>query len=336
LVPSPEFQGLPDDGSRPRKSRSSPTLPIWRGFWRCANVQRHSQERRAPTHAAQEQQGEFTMFAKINHMAMVSPQWPFLARFYEAVFGLQPSTKVSRPFNACTVGDGYVGLNINPLRDGGIAGIDHFGMVVDDAELVLARMQKKFARSGIVKRPSTRPFAAYSGHDPDGNVFDLAEKNKSKLSTVYAEQAEKTDMGEVIEAPKRIINKFAIRTMNAEAMAEFYHEVFELEPTNKPPNEPGAFNLTDGRVTLSIMPWSIDKFAGIHIKRPGPDHLGFKVESIAKLKEDIAEATGRNTYLAPMPMGGHTESDNRKKFLEKLGGQFHLADPAGNWIVVEE
>jgi predicted enzyme related to lactoylglutathione lyase len=286
-----------------------------------------------PQHRKRKNEERIRMFAQINHFAMVSPQWPFLARFYEALFGLQPSTKISRPFNAATVGDGYVGLNINPLRDGGIGGLDHFGMVVDDVDLALDRMKKKFSRANIIKRPSTRPFAAYSGHDPDCNIFDLAEKNSGKLATVYAEQAEKGYKTE--EQPKRILNKFAIRTMNAEAVAEFYHEVFELKPTNAK-SENGVYDLTDGRVTLSIMPWAIDKFAGIHIKRPGPDHIGFKVESIEQLKEDIGTVTGRNSYLAPMPLGGHTESNARKAFLEKLGGKFHLADPSGTWIVVDE
>ena len=49
------------------------------------------------------------MFAKINHMAMISPIYPMLANFYEAYFGLKRSGKTSRPLNAVTVGDGYVG-----------------------------------------------------------------------------------------------------------------------------------------------------------------------------------------------------------------------------------
>ena len=74
------------------------------------------------------------MFAQINHMAMVSPIYPMLAKFYEAYFGLKPSGKTSRPLNAVTVGDGYVGLNINPQRDGYVGGLDHFGMVVEDLD----------------------------------------------------------------------------------------------------------------------------------------------------------------------------------------------------------
>jgi hypothetical protein len=36
------------------------------------------------------------MFAQLSHMAMVSPNWPMLARFYEAVSGLKSSSKTSR------------------------------------------------------------------------------------------------------------------------------------------------------------------------------------------------------------------------------------------------
>ncbi len=129
------------------------------------------------------------MFAQINHMAMVSPIYPMLAKFYEAYFGLKPSGKTSRPLNAVTVGDGYVGLNINPLRDGYVGGLDHFGMVVEDLDKVMERARSKFPNAAIVKRPSTRPFAQYSAHDPDGNVFDLAQRSESdKLVGVYAEQ----------------------------------------------------------------------------------------------------------------------------------------------------
>src|SRR5712692_5588625 len=79
------------------------------------------------------------MFAKINHMAMVSPIYPMLANFYEAYFGLKRSGKVSRPLNAVTVGDGYVGLNINPLRDGYVGGLDHFGLVVEPTHTAIAQ-----------------------------------------------------------------------------------------------------------------------------------------------------------------------------------------------------
>ena len=272
------------------------------------------------------------MFAKINHMAMVSPIYPMLAKFYEAYFGLKPSGKTSRPLNAVTVGDGYVGLNINPLRDGYIGGLDHFGMVVDSIDTVMERARSKFPGSAIVKRPSTRPFAAYSAHDPDGNVFDLSQKSDAdKLVGVYAEQSNGGG-----PAKDRYLNKFAVRTMNAERCAEFYAHVFELQPVNRP-GAAGGFHLTDGRVTLSILPWSIPLFEGMGIKRPGPDHIGFKVENIAAFKEHVQTTAGMNTYLMPMPLGGSKEANVRRDFLAKnAGGKFQMADPGGLWIDVTD
>ncbi len=274
------------------------------------------------------------MFAKINHVAMCSPNWPMLARFYEAVFGLQASEKrKSRPISGANIGDGYVGLNINPLRDGYVGGLDHFGMTVDDVEEVMERARRKFPDSNIVRRPSTRPFAAYSAHDPDGNVFDLAEKQKSKLDGVYADQA---DQGGEARAPDRYINKFAIRTLHPEKCADFYMEVFGLEPLNKKTSAPG-YHLTDSRVMLSLMPWSIPVFEGMSIKRPGPDHFGFKVESIDALKQTIADVIGGCSYLAPMPMGGAKESDVRKAmFAASATGKYQLTDPGGVWIDITD
>src|SRR3954463_3021930 len=177
------------------------------------------------------------MFAQINHMAIISPNYPMLGKFYEAVFGLNMAQS-GRTSLAVSVGDGYVGMTIIPQFDGYVGGLDHFGIVVEDVDLVLDRMKRKHADSAMVKRPSGRPFAAYSGHDPDGNVFDMAQKKDDTRSDIYAEQA-----GEGWHQD-RYINKFAIRTPNAERCAEFYADVFELKPVNRD-SVPG-YHLTDG------------------------------------------------------------------------------------------
>ena len=267
------------------------------------------------------------MLAQINHMAMISPQWPIIGRFYEAVFGLKTSGKVSRPMNGMTVGDGVVGLNINPLRDGYVGGLDHFGFGVDNAEEVLERMKRKFPDTDIVKRPSTRPFAAYSGNDPDGNLFDLAEKT-SKLNEIYADQRAQG------WSQDRYMNKFAIRTRNPARCAEFYSEVFGLTPVNS--GKDGQY-VTDGRVTLALLPWSIRLFEGMAIKRPGPDHIGFKVENIETFKTHLQSVAGGNHYLAPIPLGGSREANVRRDFLAaNCIGKMQFADPGAVWVDVTD
>lgn len=269
------------------------------------------------------------MFAQINHIAMISSNYALLSKFYEGVFGLKSSGRTS-PFGSTVYGDGYVGLNIIPRRDGYIGGLDHFGLVVDDAQTVLERMRRKYPQANIVKRPSSRPFAAYSGHDPDGNVFDLAQKNEDTRKDIYADQAAQRWHQD------RYLNKFALRTPDAGRVAEFYMDVFELTPVKPASAAPGV-HLTDGRVMLSIMPWSIPMFEGMSIKRPGPDHLGFKVEDLAAFKTHLAEVAGMNPYLAPVPLGGSRESDVRRRFFESSAtGKFQMTDPDGVWIDVTD
>lgn len=269
------------------------------------------------------------MFAQINHMALISSRYTALTKFYEAVFALKPSAK-GRPSAAQTVGDGYVGLNIIPKRDGYVDAIDHFGLLVEDVGPVLERMQKKYRRANIVKRPSARPFAAYSGHDPDGNVFDLAQKKGDTRKEIYA------DIAAEGWSQDRYFNKFAIRTPNAEECAEFYRDVFELETVNRHSSAPGYY-LSDGRVTLAVLPWSIPVFESMSIKRPGPDHLGFHVENLTAFKKHVAEVAGSNPYLAPVPLGGSPESEVRKRFFEKCAtGKWQMTDSDGNWIDVTD
>jgi hypothetical protein len=112
--------------------------------------------------------------------------------------------------------------------------------------------------------------------------------------------------------------------------------VFEFEPVNRKSEAPG-YHLTDGRVTLSILPWSIPVFEGMSIKRPGPDHVGFHVENLDAFKLHVAEIAGANPYLAPMVLGGSTESDVRKHFFEQqAGGKWQMSDPDGNWIDITD
>src|SRR4051812_25857057 len=124
------------------------------------------------------------MPAKINHVAILSERYSAAARFYQAVFGLKAPSN-DRIVNAITVGDGYVGININPRKPGRPARLDHFGIEVDDAEETMARMKERYPSLRVLKRPSNRPFAGLTTHDPDGNVFDLSQKKMANRAEIY-------------------------------------------------------------------------------------------------------------------------------------------------------
>ena len=71
------------------------------------------------------------MPTKINHVAIVSDRYAMVSQFYQAVFGFRSPTEQLN-FNAATVGDGYVGININPRMPCRPGGLDHFGVELDE------------------------------------------------------------------------------------------------------------------------------------------------------------------------------------------------------------
>lgn len=261
------------------------------------------------------------MFAKLNHIAIVSENYAQLCKFYEAVFGMTTSAK-TRPTRAVTVRDGYIGLNINPRRAGRSAGFDHFGIQVEDAETAFDRMRRYYPSVKWLKRPSNRPFAGITTHDPDGNVFDISQKDMANRRDVYVEND-----GQVND---RHVDHFAVRTMNPEAMAEFYARVFELTPMNRKEGDPNHY-LSDGHITLVIMPWDITNYSGTGIISCGMDHIGFKVENVETCKEDIARITADNPRLMPEPVGTGAEGAALAELFKHSCpfGTHHLADSDG-------
>src|SRR5690348_1381530 len=159
------------------------------------------------------------MPARIRHIAIVSDQYALEGRFYQAVFGMRMADD-TRPDRAITVGDGYVGLNINPRKAGRPAGLDHFGIEVADVETVFDRMRSKYPAAGWVQRPGTRPFAGITANDPDGNVFDLSQKDMKNRASSYVENTG--------EQRERHVSHVAVRTMRPDEMARFYIDVFEF------------------------------------------------------------------------------------------------------------
>jgi catechol 2,3-dioxygenase-like lactoylglutathione lyase family enzyme len=231
------------------------------------------------------------------------------------------TSEKTRPGRAVTVGDGYVGFNINPRRAGRSAGLDHFGIQVEDCPTVFERMQKKYPTVKWLKRPATRPFAGISTHDPDGTMFDISQKDMSNRTSVYVDNDGK--------ANPRHINHVAIRTMNPEAMAEFYAYVFELMPTNKAADDKN-FYLTDGHVTLVIMPWDITDYDATGIITVGVDHIGFKVEDVEAFRKDLETIATNNPRLAPASFSGPEGEALLKLFKRSCPlGQYQFADCDG-------
>ena len=123
--------------------------------------------------------------------------------------------------------------------------------------------------------------------------------------------------------------------MNPDDTAEFYRDVFELAPGNKRAGDPNHY-LTDGHVTLVVMPWQIEDYDGTGIVAAGMDHIGFKVENVETVKADVAEIAANNPRLAPSPLGTGKEGAALAKLFERSCslGQHRFADPDGVLIDV--
>jgi catechol 2,3-dioxygenase-like lactoylglutathione lyase family enzyme len=258
------------------------------------------------------------MFAKINHVAILSERYAVTGKFYEAVFGMKTANQL-RPTNAVVVGDGYVGLNINPRAVARPARFDHFGVEVEDVETAFDRM-RKYQRVEWLKRPANRPFAGITTHDPNGNVFDLSQKKMANRTDIY-------EAGEWKQ--ERYISHVAMRTLDPDAMADFYTDIFQFERRNRREGDPNHY-LTDGRVTLVLMPWHITDYADTGIVSPGMDHIGFTVEDIDKFKADLQQVADQNAHLAYRAFTGK-EGKARLALAEKSCalGEFYFGDPDG-------
>ena len=259
------------------------------------------------------------MNAKLNHIAIISENYAASAYFYESLFGLRTAEHAPKR-RAVTVGDGYVGLNINPRKAGRPARLDHFGIQVDDIETVLGRMRESYPSVEWLQRPPTRPFAATTTHDPSGNVFDLSQRSNGKQKGLYAEDHPLT---------KRHITHLGLRTLHAEATATFYAKLFDFTLERRP-NDPN-FYVSDGHVTIVIMPWHIGDYDGTGIVSPAPDHIGFTVEDIDAFRTDLARIVGDNPRLAPIPYGAGTEGRARLELARRSCPlcEEHLTDVDG-------
>jgi catechol 2,3-dioxygenase-like lactoylglutathione lyase family enzyme len=264
------------------------------------------------------------MASKINHVAIMSTNYTLEYKFYETYFGMKNSAKAQSTGSAA-IGDGHVGLNINPRRAGRPGRFDHFGIQVDDLDATMEKLGQYGVK--VLKRPVRRPFANYSTHDPDCNVFDLTEAGGDNIKGVYANNNWEQDS---------TISHLGLRTVHAEQMAEFYIEAFDFKLTNGPVPE-GGYGVTDGRMTLMIMQWDLDDYADMGIVGPGLDYLGFKVKSIEAFKKDVAEISANNPLLAPSPVGTGREGAKRLEMLRRTSiGSYHIADPDGVLIDITE
>ena len=270
------------------------------------------------------------MRAKIQHVAIVSENFVRETKFYESVFGMKRSkpgsdeeTKAIKTNYGLSIGDGYVGMTVIGRKPGYGVGLHHFGIDVDDLEVVFARLKERYPAIRVLKRPSNRPFASYGAHDPEGNIFDLTQEGLENRRDVYVEAGWEQ---------ARCVHHIKLRVMQPSTIARFYLDLFELKEEEKASEDPN-FYLTDGRVTLIISPWNITDYEGAALERPGLEHIGFKVENVEALNRDLAALRQADPAMSERTVSVPAEGENRVRLIATCRhGKHQLSDPDGVFI----
>jgi predicted enzyme related to lactoylglutathione lyase len=282
------------------------------------------------------------MLTRIQHFAIVSENFVREAKFYESVFGMKRSKpgsaeeeKAIRTNYAVSISDGYVGVTMIGRKPGYVPGLHHFGVDVDDVDEAIARIKKNYPEVAVLKRPSNRPFATYGAHDPEGNYFDLTQEGMSNRRDVYALGPDSPQDQAARERPRRI-HHLKLRVMNAPAIAAFYRDMLDLREAEKALEDPN-FYLTDGTMTLIIAPWKMSDFEGAGIDRPGLEHVGFQVESVDTVKNELAALREANSEMRERTIAEPSEGERRIALIASCRhGEHQLSSPDGVFVDICE
>ncbi|MGH7824740.1 MAG: VOC family protein [Candidatus Binatia bacterium] len=263
------------------------------------------------------------MFATIRHVAAYTDYYDRVVAFYKTVFGMKQITSgmvdetgKANP-NRGHISDGVIGLAILARRPGIQQGLDHFGFEVEDAKEVLDRIKRDYPEVLVANALTYVPFAGIRAHDPAGTQFDLSQKGMSNVREGYLEKGWEQ---------ARWINHISIRAANLNAVAEFYNKVLELEEAEDSPGN-GSITLTDGKVRLFIRGRNKNLYRGL---RQGLDHIGFKVESLEKVKKDLEEIATTCPESGPRNIAVGSQGVAIEKDLQACQiGKHFLSDPDG-------
>jgi catechol 2,3-dioxygenase-like lactoylglutathione lyase family enzyme len=270
------------------------------------------------------------MFARIRHVAAHTEHYDKEFKFYQTIFGMKQittglvdETGQSNP-NRGHISDGVIGMALLAKRPGVQQGLDHFGFEVEDSKEVLDRIKQKYPGLLFTQALSYVPFAGIRAQDPAGVQFDLSQKGMTNVREGYLKDG--------WDQP-RWINHIALRAREPEQVAEFYATVLELEELPDRAVD-GAITLTDGKVRLLIRRCHDGYYRSL---RQGFDHIGFKVESLAKAKQDLEDIAATFPESAPRKITmGRSGADLEKDLQTCPMGKHAFSDPDGVLLDISE
>ncbi len=263
------------------------------------------------------------MKTRIRHIALNTENWDRMARFYQTVFEMRKITtgmtdeKGNYNPNRGHISDGVIGFAMLQKHPGNASGLDHFGFEVEEIPVVLERIHSDYPELLVAMSLPHVPFSVSRGTDPCGTQFDISQKGVAKVREGYLEGG--------WDQPRQI-SHISIRSKTPERIAEFYHNVFELD-VGKAPSPDGSFRVSDGKVELLVRPCDNTLYRGM---REGLDHIGFRVEDLEKARKDIEALGVTAPESAPSNLDvGRFGAMTRADLEGCVIGQYAMADPDG-------
>jgi catechol 2,3-dioxygenase-like lactoylglutathione lyase family enzyme len=264
---------------------------------------------------------------------------------YETLFGLSFDASVEPVTYGEVLTDGAVTLHLHRRLPGHRLGLHHFGIEVDDAKAALDKIKSDYPQIGWINRPPDCPYAGYLSHDPAGSIFALSDRATPGAAGISTQRKTSTNFERWSKADPagRYLHHYAIRTRNLDACADFHEDVFGFQRTGGKDDDPNQY-LSDGHMTLMLIPWSIQDYAGISVTGRGPDHIGFKVEDAAVL---VSEIEGYWSHFAPgrAPLWLFNQVNRDSQESQTMDGildrtcpmsSYHFTDTDGVFIVLGE
>ncbi len=280
------------------------------------------------------------MFAHIRHVAVYTESYQRTARFYQTIFGMKKITtgmtddKGNYDPNRGHISDGVIGLALLQRHAGIRSGLDHFGFEVESTETVLERLRKSYPDLRVATSLEHVPFSVLRIQDPAGTHIDVSQKGVAKVREGYLEEG--------WEQPRHL-HHVAIRSGKPSLLADFYQNVFELrrlEGTSEKGStlrlrpelsrgltSKGHLCLSDGKVSLVIIPCENTSY---HAMTEGLDHIGFKVEALKKVEQELESLSQSHPDSSPKKIDLGRFGQVTKRELEScMLGKHALSDPDG-------
>jgi len=119
------------------------------------------------------------------------------------------------------------------------------------------------------------------------------------------------------------MSHISIRADDPAQVAKFYEKIFELKEAETYRDD-GSICMTDGKVRLLLRPRDKSLYRGL---REGLDHIGFKLESLQRVKDDLAAfaLSAPEAVDGKLGVGGNGKK-NEEDFRRCCLGQHFIAD----------